>query len=162
MRYLKFAALVGFAAVLTAAAPEASDLSRLSVMRSVRPGLWVHTFATIPKNPAVANTTEKGCISQAQLNAMMRQALTSSGNSEQCPLTIDSDTMTMARFTIHCKAVKIPQLGVNAPAGSLPGTIVKSGNEEHWVVSVKTPPVPGKVPAATWRHEYRRLGSCPG
>lgn len=152
------AAVFGIAAM--AAGP--IDFSKLSVMRDVRPGLWEHRFTTTPKNPAARDINEKGCVSQAQLDAMIRESLASGGQEQFCPATVDSDAMTMARFTMHCPATVIPELGVDTPGGDMLGTITKTLSEEHWVVSVKTMAVPGVTPAAVWRHDYRRLGACPG
>ncbi len=158
--------LIGLAVVAAApvvmAAGQSTNLATLQVMKAAKPGLWQHSFATIPANPAAKPYSEKGCVSQAALTQMINQAASPSGQDYTCDIQMKSDFATKAEGVIHCPAVQIPALGVNAPAGDLPILIEKSGNEEHWVVSVKTPAVPGSVPAATWRHEYRRLGSCPG
>jgi hypothetical protein len=36
--------------------------------------------------------------------------------------------------------VQIPQLGVSAPGADIPGEIVRSGGQDHWVVTMHTPP----------------------
>lgn len=147
---------------LAAAGPAQVEIPRLAVLRDVRAGVWEHRFTTTPKNPAVANQRESACVSPSQMSAMLAQALSSGQEERHCPITIESDAMTMARFTMHCPAIAIPELGVEAPGADMPATIEKTAGQEQWVVSVKTPGVPGVTPAAIWRHEYRRLGACPG
>ncbi|KMS51183.1 hypothetical protein V474_05250 [Novosphingobium barchaimii LL02] len=162
MRFARTAMMLATLIVLAAAAAGPVNIAQLNVMRDVRAGMWQHTFTTIPKNPGVPNQSEKACVSQADLGVMLEQSLKSSLEEQHCPITVESDAMTMARFTMHCPAINIPELGVSAPGADMPATIQKTGGEEHWTVSVKTPPVPGVAPAAVWRHEYRRLGACPG
>lgn len=154
--------IVAAAAGLMAAAPASTDLSTLSVLRDVKPGVWSHSFTTIPKNPAVPNQMEKGCVSSAQLAAMLRESLAAGPSEQQCPITVESNAMTSAQFTMRCPSIAIEALGITAPGTDIPGTIDRTPGQDHWVVSVKTPAVPGVTPAAVWRHEYRRLGACPG
>jgi hypothetical protein len=162
MAHWKRGMIVAAAGGLLAAAPASTNLSSLSVLRDVKPGMWSHSFTTIPKNPAVPDQAEQACVSAAQLAAMLRESLATGPNEEQCPITIDSDAMTKAQFTMHCPAITIEALGISAPGADIPGTIERSPGQDHWVASVRTPAVPGVTPAAVWRHEYRRLGACPG
>lgn len=161
MNWTKRAALSVMACGLIAAAPGPADLSKLTILRDVKPGLWTHSFTTIPRNPAAPDRQERACISAAQLQAMIRESLAAGPSEQICPISVGFDSFSKASFTLNCPSIRIPELGVTAPAASMPGEIVRSGREEHWVVSVKTPAVPGKVPTATWRHDYRRLGDCP-
>lgn len=154
-------ALLAMACGLVAAAPGPADLSTLTILRDVRPGLWTHSFTTIPKNPAAPDRQERACISAAQLQAMIRESIAAGPNEQICPMRVGFDSFSKATFTLNCPSIRIPALGVTAPAAAMPGEILRSGREEHWVVSVKTPAVPGRVPTATWRHDYRRLGDCP-
>lgn len=149
-------------APLVMAAGQASNLADLQVLKGAKPGLWKHSFSTIPANPAAKAYSEQGCMSQAAMAQMINDLRKPAGQDELCEVRMKSDFSTKAEGVIHCPAIQIPELGVNAPAGELPILFEKSGNEEHWVVTVKTPAVPGVTPAATWRHDYRRLGSCPG
>lgn len=146
---------------LLAAAPAPVDLGTLAVLSSVKPGLWDHSFTTAPKNPGVPDQQERGCVSQAELAEMIRQAARTEGQDEQCPMTVESNGVSKAAFTLHCSVISIPQLGIEAPAVAMPATIEKTQGQDHWVVSVSTPAVPGITPAAIWRHDYRRLGDCP-
>lgn len=155
-----FAALV-VAPVVMAAAPS-RDLADLQVMKSAKPGLWQHSFGVIPANPAVRPYSEKGCISPAAMAEMINQMKKPAGQDITCDIQMQSDFSTKAEGVMRCPPMKIPALGVDAPGADLPIAINKSGSEEHWVVTVKTPAVPGSAPAATWRHEYRRLGACQG
>ncbi len=162
MRHWKPAMMSVAASGLLGAAPAPVELAELSVLRGVKPGLWHHVFTTIPKNPAVANQQEKGCISETQLKAMLQQSLADGPGERHCPITINSNGVSKAQFTMHCPSVTIPSLGIAAPGAEMPAVIEKTEGQEHWVVSVKTPAVPGITPAATWWHEYRRLGDCSG
>lgn len=160
-KFLLRCALV-VAAPLVIAAGTSADLANLAVLKSAKPGLWQHSFTTIPANPAARAYSEKGCMSQADMTAMINQ-LKSPGSAELiCEVQMKSDFATKAEGVLHCPPIEIPQLGVKAPGADMPILFEKSGNEEHWVVTVKTPAVPGVTPAATWRHDYRRLGQCPG
>lgn len=162
MAFQKRWMIVAAAAGLMAAAPASNNLGALTVMRGVKPGLWTHSFTTIPKNPAVPNQTEKGCVSATQLAAMLRESLSAGPDEQQCPITVESDAMTKASFTMRCPAITIEALGITAPGADMPATIERTPGQDHWVIAVKTPAVPGVTPAAIWRHEYRRLGDCPG
>lgn len=162
MTYGKFGALALVGIGLIGAAPGPTNLADLKVLRDIKPGLWSHSFTTTPKNPGVPNKQEKACVSGAQMQGMLRQSLSVGAQDQMCPMSIESDGVSKASFTLHCPPITIAQLGIKAPGAVMPGDIVRSTGEEHWVASVRTPGVPGVTPAATWRHDYRRLGDCPG
>lgn len=150
------------AAPFVIAAGGGVEPSDLAILKSAKPGLWQHSFTTIPANPAAPARTEKGCVSQAMLTEMINQLKAPTGSDAICDIEMKSDFATRAEGVMHCPPIEIAQLGIKAPGADMPILFEKSGNEEHWVVTVKTPAVPGVTPAATWRHDYRRLGQCPG
>jgi hypothetical protein len=155
-------AMMVLALGLIAATPGSADLSQLTMWRDLKPGLWSHVFTTTPKNPAVPNRQERGCVSLAQLRTMQRELIRGPGSDQICPVSIQLDTPSTARFTLHCPPITIAQLGIKTPGADLSGRIERTRGEDHWVVSIAMPAVPGSAPASVWRHEYRRLGDCPG
>jgi hypothetical protein len=146
---------------LSVAASGTVNFADLAVLRDAKPGLWQHSFTTIPTNPVAPARTEKACVSQVTLTAMLDQ-LKSPGGGRSCDVEMKSNFANKAEGVMHCPGIDIPQAGVHAPGADMPIVFEKIGTEEHWVVTVRVPAVPGNTPAAIWRHEYRRLGQCPG
>ncbi|WP_420144556.1 hypothetical protein [Sphingobium sp.] len=124
--------------------------------------LWTYSFTTVPKNPAVPSRQEWGCVSVAQLGEMQRELIRGPGSDQYRPVSIDMNTPSAARFTLHCPPITIPQLGIKAPGADLPGRIERTRGEDHWTVSIIMPGAPGGAPASVWQHEYRRLSDCQG
>lgn len=159
MKRLAVCALPFVAIGAMGAAP--SDLAQLQVLSGVKPGLWEHSFTTIPKLPVAPDQQEQMCVTAAQIGEMLEQGLQTTGE-EYCAATVEVDGETEARVMLRCPPIRIPGLGIEAPGTEMPAKIVRSPASEHWVVTVDTPAVLGVVPPAVWRHEYRRLGACPG
>ncbi|WP_312327115.1 hypothetical protein [Stenotrophomonas sp.] len=137
----------------------ATEFRDLKVLADVAPGLWSHSTSVTPATAIAPPTSEQGCVNNSQLQAMIAESLAS--RAKQCPMTFSTDTANAARGVTHCPKMPIPQLGIVVEAMDAP-IVITHASEGLWTVTVDVPSTPGGTPGGVWRHEYRRLGNCPG
>ncbi|MDR2154406.1 MAG: hypothetical protein LBE78_05195 [Burkholderiaceae bacterium] len=140
---------LAFGLTVAVSAHADADLSKLKIWNGVKPGMWLHTFTTIPKNHGIPDRREQGCVSAAQLRQMVKEG--DDPNMIKCSLILELDTPNKAVYTVHCPAfMNMPQYPIE---------IVRGHGMEHWIVTAKMPASNGG-PAIEFKSEYTRLGAC--
>ncbi|MGO3741756.1 hypothetical protein [Kerstersia sp.] len=134
-----------------------SPFADLKAFQGLENGLWHWSFTTQPRQPAIPDHDERGCVDIARYMERAMQEVQK--NAPQCVIQVERDTPEQAELSSQCPAMQIMP-GLALPPLQIRYLVQRLGKNDVKVEAI----APNFLTGAghiTFLHQAQRLGACP-
>lgn len=157
MKFATYAAALALLAFSSAGQTAPSPFSDLKAFQGLENGLWQWRFTTQPRQPAIPDRDDRGCVNIARYMERAMQEIQK--NAPQCVIQVQRDTLEQAELSSQCPAMQIMP-GLALPPMQIHYLVQRLGKNDVQVEAIAPNFLTG-MGNITFLHQAQRLGACP-